>query len=528
LVVNGVPVFAKGANLIPFDSFPSRATPARERALLQAAHDANMNLLRVWGGGIYPDDAFFKEADRLGLMIWQDFMFGGAIPPHDEAFRANVEVEARQQVRQLRDHASLVLWCGNNEIATAWDSWGQREKMLREAGAAETARIDAGLHALFDHTLREVVAQESPDVPYWPSSPDSSADDAKANDPNDGDYHAWDVWSGSAPIAHYLKVTPRFQSEYGLQSFPALATLRDFAAPAELDADSRVMRAHQKFDHGNGNIRLLHYVRGNYGDPRDFADLVYLSQVMQAEGIELAADHLRSAAPRSMGSLYWQLNDVWPGITWSSIDYDGRWKALHYHARRFYAPLRLVAIRDGGATRVWLVSDRGDALAGRLDVRVMDFEGRVYSHRSDVVRAAARASTHVLTLDDAALLHGADPRRRMAVFEWRVGGRVVSRRLVFFRPPRKLALPQPALQVALRADDRGTVLDITAKRLAREVWIDFGDLDVRPSDDAFDLLPGEHRQVRLTTRVDIATLRRALQVRSLADAIWPAHKAATP
>lgn len=516
-VINGVPIFAKGANLIPLDSFPERVTGARLQQTLQSARDANMNMLRVWGGGYYQSDAFYALADRLGLMIWQDFMFGGAIPPYDAAFRENTRIEATEQVIRLRDHPSIVLWCGNNEVQTGWESWPDRKKFAEAIGPAERARVEQGMRTLFGETLRDVVQRHAPDVPYWASSP-STDFDGPANVPDDGDMHVWDVWAGSAPIEDYLKTTPRFQSEYGLQSFPALATLRSFAAPSDLSPESPVMRAHQKFDGGNGNRRLLFYIRKYYGEPKDFASFVYLSQVMQAEGIELAADHLRSARPQSMGSLYWQLNDVWPGASWSSVDYFGRWKALQFHARRFYAPLRVVPIRRGGRTEVFLVSDRTAPLDARLRLRVMDMDGQLLHERLDQVHVPALASTRLAELADAALLQGADPHRSFAVFELIVQGRAVSRHLLYFDRASTLQLPPPELQAELRDSGHGVVLKLHAKHLARAVWIDFGDLDARVSDNALDLLPGESIELQVSSPDGLASLQAALQVRSLVEA----------
>ena len=525
-VINGVPIFAKGANLIPLDSFPERVTDARIRQILQSARDANMNMLRVWGGGYYQSDAFYAMADRLGLMIWQDFMFGGAVPPYDGAFRENTQIEAVEQVVRLRDHPSIVLWCGNNEVQTGWESWPDRKKFAQAIGPAERERVEHGMRVLFGETLRGVVRHYAPDVPYWASSP-STDFDGPANVPDDGDMHVWDVWAGSAPIEDYLKTTPRFQSEYGLQSFPAMATIRSFAAPGDLSPDSPVMRAHQKFDSGNGNQRLLFYIRKYYGEPKDFAAFVYLSQVMQAEGIELAADHLRSARPQSMGSLYWQLNDVWPGASWSGIDYFGRWKALQFHARRFYAPLRVAPIRRDGNTEVFVVSDRTTPLDAQMRTRVMDMAGTVLREHSDNVHAAALGSTRVATLTDAALLQGADPRRSFVVFELIEQGRLVSRHLLYFAPALALPLPNPGLHAELADSGHGIVLSVRAERLAREVWVDFGSLDAQPSDNAFDLLPGERVELPITTTADMASLRKALQVRSLYGATMPRHAATT-
>jgi beta-mannosidase len=523
-VVNGVPIFAKGANLIPFDSFPERVTDARMLQILQSARDANMNMLRMWGGGHYQSDAFYAMADRLGLMIWQEFMFGGAIPPYNAAFRENTRLEAVDQVLRLRDHPSIVLWCGNNEVQTSWDSWDDRKKFAVDVGPAERARVEGGMKTLFGETLRGVVQRFSPDVPYWASSP-STDFEGPSNAPGDGDMHVWDVWSGSAPIENYLKSTPRFQSEYGLQSMPVMSTIRAFATPADMSADSPVMRAHQKFDSGNGNQRLLLYIRKYYGEPKDFESFVYLSQVMQAEGIELASDHLRSSRPQSMGSLYWQLNDVWPGASWSSIDYFGRWKALQFHARRFYAPLRVTAIRQDGHTDVSVMSDRTEPLDAQLRTRVMDMDGKLLSEHVESLHVPALSSTNAAHTDDAALLHGADPHRTFAEFELIEQGRPVSRQLLFFDPALLLKLSDPELDVRVDDSGHGAILTVSAKRLAREVWIDFGTLDVQVSDNAFDLLPDERVELKVTGTADIEALRKAVRVRSLFGATQPSKNA---
>ncbi|MEP6898123.1 MAG: glycoside hydrolase family 2 protein [Rhodanobacter sp.] len=513
-VVNGVPIFAKGANLIPFDSFPERVTDARMLQILQSARDANMNMLRMWGGGHYQSDAFYAMADRLGLMIWQEFMFGGAIPPYDKAFRENTRLEAVDQVLRLRDHPSIVLWCGNNEVQTSWESWDDRKKFATDIGPAERARVEGGMKTLFGETLRDVVQRYSPDVPYWASSP-STDFEGPSNVPGDGDMHVWDVWSGSAPIENYLQTTPRFQSEYGLQSMPVMSTIRAFAAAGDMSADSPVMRAHQKFDGGNGNQRLLLYIRKYYGEPKDFESFVYLSQVMQAEGIELASDHLRSSRPQSMGSLYWQLNDVWPGASWSSVDYFGRWKALQFHARRFYAPLRVTAIRQAGHIDVFAISDRTEPLDAQLRTRVMSMDGKLLSEHVAPLDLPALSSKHVAQMDDAALLHGADPQRTFAVFELIEHGATVSRQLLFFNAALALQLPDPELDARLDDSGHGMLLTLRARHLAREVWVDFGEVDAQLSDNAFDLLPGEQVELKVSSAAGIEALRKGLHVRSL-------------
>jgi beta-mannosidase len=521
-VVNGIAVFAKGADMIPFDSFPPRATKAQMERVLQSARDANMNAVRIWGGGYYMPDAFYEMTDRLGLMVWQDFMFGGAIPPSDTAFVENTRQEAIEQVKRLRDHPSIVLWCGNNEVQTGWDGWGDRLALKKAISGDEREKLVTGMVNLFSNTLRNVVTAYDPAVPYWASSP-STDYDGPANVLNDGDYHYWNVWSGEAkPVQEYLNVTPRFQSEYGLQSFPELRTIHAFAQPGDLQPESPVMRAHQKFDSGNGNKRLLLYITRSYGEPKDFGAFVYLSQVMQAQGIELAAEHLRASRPQAMGSMYWQLNDVWPGASWSSIDYFGRWKALQFHARRFYAPLLIAALRHDGSTTVSLVSDSTTPKALRWRMRTLDFAGKVLSEHEEAAQLPALSSTKVATYADAQLLNGADPHASFALFELLDGEQVVSRNLVFFDEAKALDLPLPQIHASLTAEGDAYRLSLSSDKLAREVWVSFGDLDAELSDNAFDLLPGQSMTVTVHSKAALAKLQQALQVQDLATVM---HKA---
>ncbi|WP_430387903.1 beta-mannosidase [Dyella sp. 20L07] len=515
-VVNGIPVFAKGANLIPFDSFPSRDVELRMHDVVASARDANMNMLRVWGGGYYLPDRFYELADRFGIMIWQDFMFGGAIPPNDAAYVDNTRQEAIEQVKRLRNHPSIVLWCGNNEVQTGWESWPDREAFKKTLSGEQRDSIVTGMVNLFGNVLRDVVTRYDSDVPYWASTPSTDYDGA-ANVPDDGDMHYWDVWSGQAkPVTEYLNITPRFMSEYGLQSFPVMRTIRAFAAPEDMQAESTVMRAHQKYDGGNGNKRLLLYIERSYGEPRDFPAFVYLSQVMQAQGIELAAEHLRASRPQSMGTLYWQINDVWPGASWSSIDYFGRWKALQFHARRFYAPLLIAALRHDGNTTVSVVSDRTAAFGGHWRVQLMDFSGKVIDDHKRSVNLPALSSMQVGSYTDAQLLHGADPKAVFAVFALVEGDEVTSRSLVFFDEAKNLTLPSPHIRTQLVPSVDGYKLTLTSDTLARDVWVSFGDVDVEMGDNAFDILPGQSVTVSVNSKASLEDMQRALQVQNLA------------
>ena len=517
-VINGVPIFAKGANVIPFDMFPARVDAARIRRELTAARDANMNMLRNWGGGYYEDDVFFDVADELGLLVWQDFMFGGGMQPgYDPDFRANVVAEARDNVRRLRHHPSVVLWCGNNEEETAWKDWGHGRD-LTAADPAFAAKVWQGYVDLFGNDLRQVVAEEGLGVPYWSSSPSNDLDE-KANDSTRGDKHYWQVWGNPAlPVTAYLHETPRFMSEYGLQAWPVMRTLDGIIPAAEQQVDSPTVRAHQKFMAGEGNQRLLKYIEEEYGTPRDFPAFVYLSQVMQADGIQLAALHHRASRPYTMGSLYWQLNDVWPGASWSSIDYAGRWKALHFHAKRFFADHAVAALRDEGVTRVSLLNDRQQGLQATWRMRVMDLDGALRNEQRHTVALPPLSALEVGRFADADLLKGADPTRTVAVVELFDGATLLSRQVVYFAPAKALALSPAKIDSTLRADGEGAVLTLRAPKLVRALWIDFDGVDATLDDNALDLVPGETVTIRLRSKADLPTLRRTLRLTSLADA----------
>lgn len=519
-VVNGIPVFAKGANTIPFDMFQPRVSKAQLRRVLQSAADANMNMLRSWGGGYYESKDFFDLADELGLLVWQDFMFGGGMQPaYDEAFRASVILEARDQVRRLRNHPSLVLWCGNNEEEIAWKYWGHG-KTLKAADPAFADQVWKGYVQLFGTDLRKVVAEEGGGIGYWASSPGDDLLEV-ANTPASGDMHYWEVWGNPAhPPAKYLEITPRFMSEYGLQAWPVQRTIDAFAKRGEQGIATPVIEAHQKFLAGKGNERLMQYVDYEFGATTDFAAFVYLSQAAQAEGIELAALHHRASRPYTMGSLYWQLNDVWPGASWSSIDWFGRWKALQFHARRFYAPVAVAALRDPkGNTSLSLLNDRTRALRGELRVRVMTLDGKVLREERKPVELAPLSASKVAAYPDADLLGTADPAATVAVFELQAEGEPASRRVVYFKAAKDLRWPESGLRAALRRAGDGYTLELQAARLARAVWIDFGALDAELSDNAFTLLPGERVSLRVSSRASLASLEKALRVQSLAEVL---------
>jgi beta-mannosidase len=514
-VVNGIPVFAKGADVIPFDSFATRVTPAQHRQILQAARDAHMNMIRHWGGGYYETDDFYDICDELGIMVWQDFMFGGAMVPGDTAFQENVREEVTQQVKRLREHPSISIWSGNNEVETGWRYWGDRVYFKETLTPPQRERIWQDYVVLFHDIIKSVVAENGAPVPYWPSSPSANFEDDPGGQRN-GDMHYWSVWHSLEPISEYTHQFPRFMSEYGFQSFPDIQTIRKFAEPQDLDIISPVMQVHQKNVGGNERIRT--YMLREYREPRDFESFLYVSQVLQAEAIKVGAEHLRRQRPRTMGSLYWQLNDCWPVASWASIDYYGHWKALHYYARRFYDDLLVSPWEENGTLSIYVVSDKVKASAAALRLRVMDFQGKTLLEKAQDITVPDLSSKVYATFSREELLKGTDAQHAFAVADLIESGRIVSENVFLFDRVRNVSLPSPSIQAELTGGSGTYALRLQSTVLARDVYTSFGDNDVEVSDNYFDLLPNEPVTLQVKSKADLDEIRKSLKVRNITDA----------
>jgi beta-mannosidase len=481
--VNGVRLFAKGANWIPADSFPTRVTADHLETLIKAAADANMNMLRVWGGGYYPDDAFYDLCDRYGLLVWQDIMFACGVYPADADFVENVRVEAVQNVRRLRHHASLALWCGNNEMEQGWCDWG-----WNQPDDPVNQRLKAGYDRMFHHLLPELLAAEDPDRPYWPSSASSAAPFQDANGQAQGDCHYWDVWHKREPFTAYRTQFPRFMSEFGFQALPPLATISTYAEPVDWNLTSYAMEHHQRSPVGNGLI--IAQMAQTFRLPKDFPSLVYLSLVLQAEGIRYGVEHWRRNRARVSGALIWQLNDCWPVASWSSIDYFGRWKALHYAARRFYAPMLLSIVYEDKTMAVHLTSDLLAPVEVWVRWRLETLDGQALQSGEQAVRAAALADTLVGAFDFSPLVTAHNQRQVVFVAELWQDGRRAARSVTPFVPSKHLALRDPGLTVQTRVEGETLVLQVSAQSLARFVELSIDGVDVVFSDNNFDLPAG--------------------------------------
>ena len=513
LIVNGIPVFAKGADVIPFDSFPNRVTTADYRRILESARDANMNMIRHWGGGYYETDEFYAICDELGIMVWQDFMFGNDWQPGTYDFKLNIEAEADDQVRRLRNHPSIVVWCGNNETESAL-GWNGRQSLPADV----RYQMWQDYLTEFSGILPRVVARLDSETPYWPSSP--SADyEALSDHYQSGDAHIWDVWHGRVPFSTYETHHARFVTEYGFQSFPEMKTIEAFTLPEDRTGIfTPVMLGHQKNDEGNS---IIHdYLLKDYSEPKDFASFLYVSQVLQAEGIKIGAEHFRRSRPETMGSIFWQLNDCWPVASWSSIDYYGRWKALQYYARRFYAPILVSPHVEEGSLKVYIVSDKTKAAPATLRVRLMDFGGKVLledSHAVDVTPLDSKVYLDwpLKKLSDAG---AADTSRVFIVADLTANGAQISRNLVYLAPTKEIHLKPAALKVETTGGNGSYKVRITSPVLARSVYLSFGDLDVKLSDNYFNLLPGETAEITATSAVSLDALKAQMKVISLTDA----------
>ncbi|MGA2484121.1 MAG: glycoside hydrolase family 2 protein [Candidatus Acidiferrales bacterium] len=515
-VINGIPVFAKGADVIPFDSFPNRVTTEQYRRVLQSARDANMNIIRHWGGGYYETDEFYNLCDELGIMIWQDFMFGNDWQPGTYPFKQNVEKEAEYQVRRLRDHPSIVLWCGNNETEEAF-GWGGRDQLSPEA----RLKMWEDYLTVFSGILTRTVNRLIPETPYWPSSPSADYEELSPNFQS-GDFHDWSVWHGNVAFSEYEKHFPRFMTEYGFQSFPEMRTVEAFTIPEDRGSIfTPVMLAHQKNNRGNAIIH--EYMLRYYSEPRDFPSFLYASQVLQAEGIKIGAEHLRRIRPRAMGSIFWQLNDCWPVASWSSIDYYGRWKALHYYARRFYSPLLVSPHVENGDFTVYVVSDKTAPTDAQLRVRLMTLDGKTLSDNTQNIQVPALSSKSYVQrpLAEFVNANGADAAKIFAVTDLAVDGKQVSSNLLYFVPASEVYLPQAQISTQLTKVGDGYRLHLSSSVLARSVYVSSGDLDAAVSDNYSDLIPGQPVDIAITSGAPLEQLRGKLKVMSLVDAFAP-------
>ena len=521
-VVNGRPVFAKGANWIPAHSFVAGLTREDYARDLRSAAEAHMNMIRVWGGGIYESEAFYDLCDELGLLVWQDFMFACSLYPGDAAFLRSVRTEAEQQVRRLRHRACLALWCGNNEVESL------NTELLKQP------RWRKAYDDLFHRVLPAATARYDAATNYWPSSPSrGEGDSTLAAGEKRGDTHFWDVWHSRKPVKDYEKWRFRFVSEFGMQSYCSPETQRTFCLPQDGNVFGATMKNHQK--NRGGNQVILDYVSRLYRFPKSQTDLIYLSQLNQAHCMQVGVEHYRRLMPHCMGALYWQLNDCWPVASWSSIEFTGRWRALHHVARRFFAPALVSAHVPGDETttignyrqstvrevHLYTIYDQpGCGTPGVLHWDLFHLDGRLLLKGRKAVKLRYGESVKQKTLDLGPQLarHGRD--RIFLRIALEIDGRRVSEDSVFFSAPRFLDLPKARTKVALilTAPQRAR-FTFRSTAFQHRFAFDLPGVGYRSSDNYFELYPDEGKsvEVELARPLSVARLKKLIGHRSLAD-----------
>lgn len=486
-VVNGLKIFAMGANYIPEDQILSGISPRKTQKLLRQCAMANFNMIRVWGGGFYPDDCFYDICDRLGLLVWQDLMFACAVYRADAEFCDTVRHELEYNVKRLRNHPSLAIWCGNNEIESAWQYWciPQDEKYKKD------------YLRLFEGLAPKIIGHFDPQTFYWPSSPSSGGGFNDSGAENKGDSHYWQVWHSLAPFTEYSKHKFRFCSEYGFESLPSIKTIAEFADYDDMNLMSPVMEAHQKCEHGNEKI--LYYLAQMMHYPYDFLGLIYASQLAQADAVRLNVETMRRRRGTCMGSIYWQVNDSNPVISWSSIDYFHRWKALHYYAKRFYAPVLLSAdISNLTAIKLNISSEKQSELTAKLVWRIRRSDGSVMrTGEENVCVKPLSAEDHLVLTPEMTgidVSEGAEGRRYRAdyylEYELLSDGRKISFGTSLFVQPKSFAFRDPHLTLSVTGLNDKFRIDITASAYAKGVMLDLSEGDCLFSDNWFDIHSG--------------------------------------
>lgn len=513
-VVNGKAFFAKGANWIPADTFATRLEREDYYNLLEDVIEVNMNMLRVWGGGIYEDDAFYEICDELGICVWQDFIFACATyPGFDDDFLENVKAEAVDNVKRLRHHPSIALWCGNNELeqGLVGEEWSQEEVTM---SWEDYSRI-------FDHLLPDVVHELDPGRDYWPCSPHSPLGNREDfMNPKWGDAHLWGVWHGKEPFEWYRTCEHRFNSEFGFQSFPEPKTVYGYTEPEDRNITTHVMEHHQRS--GIGNTTIMQYMLDWFRLPTSFEDVLWSSQILQGMAIKYAVEHWRRSMPRGMGTLYWQLNDCWPVASWSSIDYHGRWKALHYMARKFYAPLLVSGLEDPekGTVEIHVTSDKLEDGSGEVSWLLTDTAGAKIDSGSKEVKIPERENICAETVKLEEHLDNYGKRELMLWLELKVGEEIVSRNFVSFARPKHLKLKDPEISVEILSQiEEGIHVQLTAANPALWTWLQVKDASVRFTDNFFHLVPGKPQRVVILPEEEITAdeVVEMLQVKSLVD-----------
>ncbi len=509
-VVNGKKIFSMGADYIPEDCLIPRMTYNKTHELINSCVAANFNTLRVWGGGFYPDDYFYDLCDQYGLIVWQDFMFACAVYNVTDEFEEILIKEFEHNIRRLRNHACLGLLCGNNEMEVAWVDWN----------ITQDEKIKQDYIYLFERLLPRMVKKYAPDIFYWPASPSKGGGFNDPNDYNSGDVHYWEVWHGSKPFEEYRKYFFRYCSEFGFESFPSISTIKSFAENEDINPFSRVMESHQKCE--GGNKKILSYLADYYLYPKNFETFIYASQLLQADAIKYGVEHMRRHRGRCMGAVYWQLNDIWPGPSWSSIDYYSHWKALHYYARRFFAPVLLSVHSDNKSATFNISNETMYDIECTIKAGLRSNSFDVIEEYSFSCSVGALSSLDIGQISLAAITE--DEKRYNTYLYYQLydkSGRIISSESILFVKPKHYSFERPEITASVREQEGEFVISCTAARYAKSVYISLEELPVKLSDNFFDLVGTDPYEITITPNnaadITINKIQNALKITSVWD-----------
>ncbi|MBR3681511.1 MAG: glycoside hydrolase family 2 protein [Clostridia bacterium] len=507
LTVNGVKFFSMGANYVPEDSLIPHLTRERTEKVLASAKAANFNTIRVWGGAFYPPDWFFEICDEMGLVVWQDFMVACGNILLTEHNRENFIAEFIDNFTRIGHHASLGIVAGNNEIeefivAGDFDGEGVRHDYLE----------------LYESILPALMKEDLPDTFYWPSSPSSGGgfNDPQAEDR--GDCHYWKMWSGGEPYEDCRNYYFRYMSEYGFESLPNIKTVRAFAEQGDMNIFSPVVEWHQKKKIPDGNLMMIKYAAGLYRYAHSFSDLIYVTQLVQADAIRFTAEHMRRHRGRCMGSIYWQFNDCWPVASWASLDYFGRWKALHYAAKKFYSPLLVSAEETGTRVKFSIANERRKPFEGRFSFSVIDTNLTVLFSDSFELTVPEMSASFVHEVDLSSVLTGRMNECFVCYSATDLGG-TRSEGTTLFVKPKAFNFQNPNIRCEITGAGTKYTATLTASAFARSVELDFETVDAVFEDNYFDITSTAPVRVHFTTSAvtNVETLRRELKLRSVFD-----------
>lgn len=515
--LNGVPVFAKGATYIPPDVFTNRISGEKYEKLVRSAALANMNMLRIWGGGIYENDTLYELCDKNGIMVWQEFMFASPMQPGDSAHIDNIRQEIKENIKRLRNHPCLALWGGNNEGLVNWYKNGWKNRYSAEIGD----KIWNNYENLYYNIIPNALKEYDPLTPYRASSPSSY--DNQLPDRKSGDWHDWRVCNGIAPLSAYLSQPSRFVSEYGMQSFSGIKTLHSFDSDENLDLTSLAVNFHQRFQMPwigpamNGNHMIRDYIQMYYNDPIDFNAFIYLSQIVQADALKTAIEAHRLNKPRCMGSLFWHLNDCWPAISWSTLDYYCNWKAAHYTVKKSFSNILIVPKLDAETIKVYAINDSIVPLEARLRLRMIDFDGKKIGSHSRLVDLRNDTVEYLWSSDIEQICPPQLLNKACLVAQLTLKDKVLSENILYFTDPKYLDLPIPDITYEIKGTRNHFELLLVTDKLAKNVIIDTNEKEATYSDNNFDLLPGRQISIAVTYPGTLEELENDIKITSLVN-----------